>query len=40
MNLLQTFKEMTNEEKQEFIELIILELNKKNANNSNLKINF
>lgn len=40
MNLLEMFKKLTDEEKQEFIKLIIQELNKKTANNSNLKIKF
>lgn len=40
MNLLEMFKKLTDEEKQEFIKLIIQELNKKTTNNSNLKIKF
>lgn len=38
MNLLEMFKNLSKEEKKEFIQLIIIELNKKNAENSTLLI--
>lgn len=38
MNLLEMFKQLTDEEKQELIEMFIIEINKKNAKTSNLII--
>ena len=38
MNLLELFKNLTKEEKEEFINLIIKEINKKNADNGNLNL--
>lgn len=38
MNLLEMYKQLSNEEKQEFIELLIKEVNKKTASESNLSV--
>lgn len=38
MNLLEMYKQLSNEEKQEFIELLLKEINKKTANASNPQI--
>ncbi len=38
MNLLELFNNLTEEERKEFINLIIKEINKKNANNGNLNL--
>lgn len=38
MNLLELYKQLTNEEKQKFIELLLEEVNKKTAECSNLTI--
>lgn len=38
MNLLKQFKKLTDKEKQEFIELILNEINKKTATKSNLNL--
>ncbi len=38
MNLLELFNNLTEEERKEFINLIIKEINKKNADNGNLNL--
>lgn len=38
MNLLELFNNLTKEEKEEFINLIIKEVNKKNVNNNNINL--
>ena len=40
MNLVEMFKELSDEEKQEFINLLIQEINKKTTESGNPIINF
>lgn len=40
MNLLEMFKQLTEEEKIEFVKLLIETINKKTADESNLKLIF